>query len=111
MHQLVDEFHGLPGIIDVVHQVADAVDDDQPVALFPAQRIVNELQAQGRGVFAQADKIQVLVVHRGGQSGQFQDAFQYAVAVEPALFCIHIEYFPFAFRQAGAVVQHLAARQ
>ncbi len=32
LHHLVDDFHRFTGIIDVEHQVADAVDDDQTVA-------------------------------------------------------------------------------
>lgn len=55
-HHPVDDFHRFTGIIDVEHQVANAVDDDQSVAFLLAQRIVDDLDTHRRRIFTQAEK-------------------------------------------------------
>ena len=52
LHHLVDDFHRFTGAVDVEHQVADAVDDDQPVALVLTQGIVYDLDAHCRRIFS-----------------------------------------------------------
>ena len=48
LHHLVDDLHRFARAVDVEHQVADAVDDDQPVTLVLAQGVVDDLDAYRR---------------------------------------------------------------
>ena len=110
-HHPVDDFHRFTGIIDVEHQVANAVDDDQSVAFLLAQRIVDDLDTHRRRIFTQAEKIEILRIGRRGQPGQPQYTLQYRAAMETALFRIDVQNTLFAFGQMCTVVQYLFPRQ
>ena len=111
LHHLVDDLHRFAGAVDVEHQVADAVYDDQPIPLVLTQGIVDNPDTDGRSVFPQANEIEILVVRRGGQPRQAENAFQHVVAMETALFSVHVQNPAFAFGQVRPIVQDLPARQ
>ena len=111
LHHLIDDLHRFAGAVDVKHQVSDAVYDDQPIPLVLTQGIVDNPDTDGRSVFPQANEIEILVVCRGGQPCQAENAFQYVVAMETALFSVHVQDPTFAFGQVRPVVQDLPARQ
>jgi len=111
LHHLVDNLHRFAGAVDVEHQVADAVNDDQPIPFVLAQGVVDDLNTHGRRIFPQANEIEILVVGCGGQSRQAENAFQHVMAMETALFGVHVQDPALAFGQMRPVVQDLPARQ
>ena len=107
LHHLVDDLHRFTRAVDVQHQVADAVDDDQTVPFALTQGVVDDLYTDGRRVFPETDEVKVLAVGRGGQPREPQDAFQHVVAVEAALLRVHVQNPLFALGQVRPVVQYL----
>lgn len=52
-HQHGHDIGGFLGVVDVVHQVTETVNDDKSVALAFAQRVVDETDAQRGSVLTQ----------------------------------------------------------
>lgn len=106
LHHLVDDGDRLCGIVDVEHQVAHSVDDDQTIPILMPQGIVDDLHTNSRAVFAQADEVEVFAVAGCRQIGEVQDALQYIMAVKAALLRIYIQYTLLAFGQTSTVIQY-----
>ena len=51
LHQLVDDAHRFRRIIDVQHQVSDAIDDNQTSSGFFLQGVFYQLQSHSRMIF------------------------------------------------------------
>ena len=51
LHHLVDNFYRFTGTVDVKHQVADTVYDDQTITFVLTQGIVYDLNAHCRSIF------------------------------------------------------------
>lgn len=109
LHQLRDEVGRLAGAVDVVRQIADAVDDDQPEVVEVIDRLLNLPQPLLGGIAAQAQELQQRGMHIGRQSRQPQNPAQHPLAMEAALLRIDVEDAPLLRRQRGRIVQHRTA--
>ena len=107
LHHLVDDLHRFTRAVDIQHQVSNAVNDDQTIPFALAQGVVDNLYADGRRVFPEADEVKVLAVGRGGQPREPQDAFQHVVAVKATLLRVHVQNPLFALGQVRPVIQYL----
>lgn len=110
LHQLRDKVGRLAGAVDVVRQIADAVDDDQPEVVEVINSLLDLPQPLFSGIAAQAQELQQWRMRIGRQPCQPQNPAQYPFAMEAALLRIDVEDAPLPGRQRGRIVQHRAAR-
>ena len=109
LHQLRDEVGRLAGAVDVVRQIADAVDNDQSEVVEVVDCLLDLPQPLFGGITAQAQELQQWRMHIGRQSRQPQNPAQHPLAMEAALLRIDVEDAPLLRRQRGRIVQHRAA--
>lgn len=109
LHQLRDEVGRLAGAVDVVRQIADAVDNDQSEVVEVVDCLLDLPQPLFGGITAQAQELQQWRMHIGRQSRQPQNPAQHPLAMEAALLRIDVEDAPPLRRQRGRIVQHRAA--
>ena len=109
LHQLRDKVGRLAGAVDVVRQIADAVDNDQSEVVEVVDRLLNLSQPLFGGITAQAQELQQRRMRIGRQSRQPQNPAQHPLAMETALLRIDVEDAPPLRRQRGRIVQHRAA--
>ena len=109
LHQLRDEVGRLARAVDVVRQIADAVDNDQSEVVEVVDRLLDLPQPLFGGIAAQAQELQQRGMHIGRQSRQPQNPAQHPLAMEAALLRIDVEDAPLLRRQRGRIVQHRTA--
>ena len=110
-HQFVDDVERLARTVDVVDQVADAVDDDQSDVLLLVQRPADDVPALVGRVLAQHEELDPVVLPVCRQPRQLEYPVQYLVAVAFALFRVNVQHAVLAGRQLRLVFQHLFPRQ
>ena len=110
LHQLRNKVGRFAGAVDVVHQIADAVDHDQSEVVDFIDSLLDLLQPIFGCITTQAQELQQRRMRIGGQSRQPQNPAQHPFAMEAALLRIDVEDAPLLRRQRGRIVQHRAAR-
>ena len=98
-HEHGDTIRGFLGIIDVVHQVAQPIDDDQTVATALAQSVVYQAQLEPWGYSRSSTKVMRSVSWSMGIPDSFQNTLQHIVAVLATLLRVEVEYLAFALRK------------
>ena len=104
-HEHGDDIGCFLGIVDVIHEITKAVNDDKAIAGTFSQGIVDKAESEAWRVFTQSDKGYHVAVYVYWLARQLQDSSENLMAMVSALFGVKVENLPFPLWHGCLVVQ------